>query len=136
MQRRYFLSLAAAPLFADSRATVRGRLTQATSETLLTLDGGRVVKLAGDEATLGVLRDARLKNADFEAAGRFTGPNEFAVDLIHTRSLFAHVKGRKLMVTYWCDICYIRTFTPGVCWCCQEDTALDLREPDAPDPVP
>lgn len=102
----------------------------------MTLDGGRTVRLTGDEATLGVLRDARLKNADFEAAGRFTGANEFAVDLIHTRSLFAYVNGRRLMVTYWCDVCYIRTFTPGVCWCCQEDTALDLREPDAPDPVP
>jgi hypothetical protein len=37
------------------------------------------------------------------------------------------------MVTYWCAVCAIRTFTPGICWCCREETELDLLEPDKVD---
>jgi hypothetical protein len=36
------------------------------------------------------------------------------------------------MVTYWCEVCAIRTYTPGECMCCQENTELDLRDPDLP----
>ena len=25
-------------------------------------------------------------------------------------------------------VCSIRTYTPGICYCCQDETALDLRE--------
>ena len=32
------------------------------------------------------------------------------------------------MVSYWCEVCSIRTFTPGVCMCCQDETAVDLKE--------
>jgi predicted RNA-binding protein with PUA domain len=38
--------------------------------------------------------------------------------------------GRLKMVTYWCDICSIRTYIPGPCMCCQKYTDLDLRMPD------
>jgi hypothetical protein len=34
------------------------------------------------------------------------------------------------VITYWCDVCSIRTYTPGKCWCCQQETTLDLRDPD------
>ncbi|HUS06612.1 MAG TPA: hypothetical protein VMZ52_09965, partial [Bryobacteraceae bacterium] len=94
---------------------------------------GKLTLLSGDEPTLGVLKDARLAGADFEALGHATGAGQFTIDPIHTRALFVHKDGKRLMVTYWCDICYIRTYTPGNCWCCQEDTRLDLRDPDKVD---
>jgi hypothetical protein len=34
------------------------------------------------------------------------------------------------LVSYWCDICTIRSYTPGPCVCCQKDTTLDLIDPD------
>jgi hypothetical protein len=34
------------------------------------------------------------------------------------------------MITYWCDVCSIRAYTPGPCVCCQQETTLDLRDPD------
>ena len=86
------------------------------------------VQLTSDSDTLGVLGDPRLEGTDFEVLGHFTDPTHFDVDKIHTRSLFVHKGGKRFMVTYWCDVCYIRTYTPGKCWCCQKDTDLDLRE--------
>jgi hypothetical protein len=122
---------------ADPQRSVRGKLRQREGHPpSLELADGRLVELSGDEPTVGVLNDPRLKDSDFEAVGRFAGTDKFEIDLIHTRSLFVHRAGQRLMVTYWCDICYIRTYTPGDCWCCQEWTDLDLRDPDAPERVP
>ena len=76
-----------------------------------------------------VLKDPRLAGADFEALGQSSGPSGFRIDPIHTRALYAYRNGARLMVTYWCDVCYIRTYSPGVCWCCQDQTRLDLIDP-------
>lgn len=84
-----------------------------------------MVSLDGDEPTLKVLHDARLKGADVEVLGHYRDPTHFDVDHIHTRSLFVYQGGKRKMVTYWCDVCYIRTYSPGKCWCCQKDTDLD-----------
>ena len=140
MLRRHLLAFVFTPVMFGreaERVLVRGRLTQSGGrEPSLRLADGRVVELTGDDPTKGVLRDERLKDADFEVGGKYRSPGQFEVDPIHTRSLFVHRKGQRLMVTYWCDICYIRTFTPGICWCCQENTTLDLKDPDTPDPKP
>ena len=141
MQRRRFLPLLFTPVvgaWAEGAGKVlRGRLTQRDGQApVLTLPNGQVVGLDGDEPTRGVLKDDRLKDTDFEVRGDFRQPGQFEIQPIHTRSLFVWQKGERLMVTYWCDICYIRTFTPGVCWCCQENTRLDLKDPDTPDPKP
>ena len=133
MDRRGFLAslLAATRAFADGPASLRGRLNVGESPSLTPQGGQPVsqpVSLSGDDATMGVLRDDRLGGADFEALGRMTSPGHFDISKIHTRSLFVHKDGKRLMVTYWCDVCYIRTYTPGKCWCCQKDTDLDLRE--------
>ena len=87
--------------------------------------------LSGDADTLGVLKDERLADTDFEVAGKAVGVGKFAVNPIHTHALFVHQKGKRLMVTYWCDVCAIRTYTPGLCWCCRENTAVDLRDPSS-----
>jgi hypothetical protein len=97
-----------------------GRLKQAS---------GRVTRLRGDEETKLVLDDPRLEGMDFEALGRAKGPEEFEIGPIHERNMWVHRDGKRLMVTYWCPICYIRTYSPGLCMCCREDTKLDLRDP-------
>ena len=119
------VALAAAE--SKPQGSVRGTLHTEADPTIET-SSGRRVKLAGDKDTLGVLRDERLNGADFEALGHALDDDRFDVDRIHTRSLFVHRGGKRLMVTYWCDVCYIRTYTPGICWCCQKYTDLDLRE--------
>ena len=122
MLRRPFLaSLPFAGLAWAASTSLRGKLRSGPKPHL------NGVPLTGDEPTMGVLADGRLENADFEVAGRQLGV-AFEIDRIHTRSLFVHQQGKRLMVTYWCDVCYIRTYTTGKCWCCQKDTELDLRE--------
>lgn len=86
------------------------------------------VRLSGDEPTLGVLNDPRVIGRELELIGQSRGPDALEIDPIHKKALYALKDGKRLFVTYWCDICSIRTYTPGQCWCCQEQTELDLRE--------
>lgn len=113
------------------------------SETLrgkLVLGGGKpaivetaehkLVTLDGDQPTREVLGDRRLNGFEVEAKGRFTAPDRFLIDPIHTHGMLVRQNGNLRMVTYWCDTCSIRSFTPGPCVCCQRETTLDLRDPD------
>ncbi len=111
--------------------SLRGKLTRsADHKPALEVSPGKLIYLEGDEPSTGVLNDKRLLGADFEVIGHFNSPDHFEVDPIHTRSMFVHKGGKRLMITYWCDVCYIRTYTPGTCVCCQKYTDLDLRESD------
>ena len=127
------LCLAAAACLAQSPkpATVRGTLVQRPGQppAVATSDHG-MVSLAGDQPTNGVLTDPRLAGFDLEAKGRFTAPDQFQVDPIHTKAMFIRRNGQLKVITYWCDVCSIRTYTPGPCWCCQKETLLDLRDPE------
>ncbi|MGH9632739.1 MAG: hypothetical protein ACRD7E_30920 [Bryobacteraceae bacterium] len=141
MKRRHFLAsvvltscgfaAAKAEEGGQGNATLRGKLIKDPSgKPAMQLHGGEVVILNGDADTMGVLKDPRLAGSDFEVRGQASGPGQFSIDPIHTRALFTYKDGERLLVTYWCDVCYIRTYTPGTCWCCQRDTALDLVDPD------
>jgi hypothetical protein len=112
--------------FAPSSTTVRGALIDGPA---LRRASGAPVSLHGDEPTMLVLNDKRLTGADFEAAGQFKAPAQFEIDPIHTHALFVYRNSKKLLVSYWCDICYIRTWSPGKCWCCQQETRLDPVDP-------
>jgi hypothetical protein len=129
MKRRHFLLLpAAAAHAAETKAeSLRGRLQVDEPPAILTADGRRVL-VDGDAQVRGALRDKRLAGADFEVVGRFDEAGVFQAAPIHENPLFVHKDGKRLFVTYWCDVCAIRTRTPGICWCCQEETELDLRE--------
>ncbi len=92
---------------------------------------GAPKSLSGDEPTSKILRDARLNGKTLEARGRFVGAGEFRIDPIETRPMVLVEGDRKLRVTYYCDVCSIRTYSPGPCMCCQADTRLDLIDPAA-----
>ncbi|MBI4874745.1 MAG: hypothetical protein HY822_08945 [Acidobacteria bacterium] len=134
MNRRSFfpiLGLAAAAQPPAASQTLRGKLTATgAGQPALEAPGRGLVALEGDQPTLGVVKDPRLAGADFEAAGQFKSDRVFQIGPIHTRSMFLHRDGKRLFITYWCDLCAIRTYTPGICWCCQQDTKLDPLEKD------
>lgn len=113
---------------AESIQILRGKLHPGDSPAISTAADGTAVRLTGDAGTMLVLADQRLKDLDFEVNGEPTGPGALRVGPIHKRSMFVHKGGKRLMITYWCEVCSIRTFTPGVCMCCQDETALDLKE--------
>jgi hypothetical protein len=121
------LMLSVAWCFSESltETTVRGKLTLQDGKPALKGAGAAVI-LSGDEATLGVLNDKRLLGSDIEAAGHYSG-KIFVVNPIHTKALYVYHDGQRHTISYWCKVCSIRTYSPGPCMCCQEDTALDLQ---------
>lgn len=126
-RRSLFVWVAAAmsPLKGAS-ARLRGVLRQ--NSELETPEGKRI-RLEGDTETSAVLRDKRLFGSEVEAVGDQAGEGRFRIEPIHESGLFVFRNGKPLVVTYWCEVCSIRTYSPGICMCCQEETALDLREP-------
>lgn len=132
MERRLFLGLIlASAVRADDRTSIRGTLEPGDTPVLRTT-GGKRIPLEGDAETTGVLKDERLKGADFEAAGEFLDSGRFRVGPIHKKSMWIWKDDQRLMITYWCEVCSIRTYTPGICMCCQEETVVDLRTGDEP----
>lgn len=119
---------------APSPDTLRGKLAihDGAPATVETADH-KIVTLDGDENTLKVLTDQRLNGFQIEAKGKFTAANKFTVGPSYERSLLVRQNGKLKVITYWCDVCNIRDYTPGPCRCCQKETLLDLRDPDAPD---
>ncbi len=113
--------------------SIRGKLTRSPDKQPA-LDPGnhKLIYLKGDHDTMDVLNDERLAGADLEAIGHFTEPDHFTIGPITSKSMFVHKDGKRLMITYWCDVCYIRTYSPGKCVCCQKYTDLDLRDHDEP----
>lgn len=114
--------------FAQSSSALRGKLVQDAGKDPLIDTGLQRVSLEADEDTWKVLRDSRLKGEVVELKGHVDKPGHFVVDGTHTHPVFLIRDGKRLYVTYWCDVCYIRYFVPGNCWCCQKYTDLDPRE--------
>jgi hypothetical protein len=137
MRRRLFLqTLAAGCLSTAARSEtifLRGKLTvpEGRPATLETPDH-KIVTLDGDSVIRKVLGDGRLNGFEIEAKGHLTAPNRFEIDPSHTHSLLVRQNGKLKLISYWCDICSIRAYTPGPCVCCQRDTTLDLMDPDKP----
>lgn len=111
---------------------LRGRLERSGEEAYLLVAEGPRYRLDGDKETRAVLADERVPGLDFEVLGHREGggPN-FVIGPIHTKAMWVHRNGQKFQVTYWCDVCYIRTYSPGICWCCQKYTDLDLRNSES-----
>lgn len=111
--------------------TLTGTLVQhGDAPVVLQTADGAQVKLSGDEGTEKVLHDPRLDKVTLEAHGQLKAPGEFAVGPLYQKNLFVVKDGKRLRITYWCDVCSIRTYSPGVCVCCQKWTDLDLRDPN------
>jgi hypothetical protein len=131
-RRLFLLALPFASAFAKAEApaktSIRGKLTQRDGKPSLELDGNKRITLDGDGPTRGVLNDKRLAGAEMEAIGHFSNPELFIVDPIHTKALYVYKDGKRRTISYWCATCSIRTYSPGPCWCCQEETALDLQD--------
>lgn len=121
-------ALAPAVFPQEPAAALRGVLgSAANGAPAVRLADGKLVYLEGDRETTAVIRDERLHGRDFEAAGSFTGPDRFRIAPRHTRAMWIREGGERLSISYWCGVCSIRTYAPGICMCCQEETELELR---------
>ena len=114
--------------------TLHGKLiVSAGKEPAIELAGHKLVTLDGDDSTRKVMADPRLNGYDVQAKGHYTAPDHFLIDPFYTRGLVARQNGKIKIITYFCDVCNIRAYTPGPCACCQRETTLELRDPDQPE---
>ena len=129
---RCCLSILTLAVLSLHAGTLQGKLSihENAPATIETSDH-KTVALDGDETTRKVLTDHRLDGMTIEAHGHFTSPGRFQVDPSHERSLLVRKDGKLKLITYWCDVCSIRDYTPGPCRCCQKELLLDLIDPDS-----
>lgn len=107
----------------DERVVVRGTLHAVEGEPLvLTADSGEKLELIVDEADpFHTFHDPELAGRTWELEGFRRDGGRFEV-----RRLFTIKDGKRYKVTYYCEICHITSYRPGMCMCCQED--VELRE--------
>jgi hypothetical protein len=116
---------------AEKSETIEGKLiVRGGSLSVLETADHKQIELDGDTETRKVLRDQRLNGMDIHATGHFTAPGKFQLDPQHKRALTVHQHEKEQMITYWCEVCGIRAYSPGPCVCCQAETELQLRDLD------
>lgn len=128
---RFCLCLVAMATLCLGAETVRGKLIVRDGQpTVIETAEKKLVKLEADDHTQRVLNDPRINGFEAQIKGRFATPDRFVVDPPHTHPMLVNKDGHMKLVSYWCDVCTIRSYTPGPCVCCQRDTTLDLIDPD------
>jgi hypothetical protein len=75
--------------------------------------------VTGDDFTKAQMGDSRLNGREIEVGGHFTSATNFEAARLYTLK-----NGKRYEITYWCDVCSIRTHMPGRCMCCQGPTEL------------
>lgn len=123
---------AATPPASQTSETLNGTLSVPNDgpATLQTSDH-RTISLAGDDTTMKVLADPRVNGFHVQVKGHYTSPGKFQIDPSFQHSLLVHKDGKLKLISYYCDVCNIRDYTPGPCRCCQRETTLQLIDPDA-----
>jgi hypothetical protein len=126
----FFFFAAVCLAAAQPQADIRGKLVAREGQPpALEMAGNKLVVLDGEPETMAVLKDARLAGMDLEVLGQFKSADHFAVGPFYTsKSIIVHKDGKKYTISYWCPICSIRSYTPGKCVCCQQETHLDFQE--------
>jgi len=120
--------------FEQTAELLRGKLVQPSEKQPVIETAAHVmVPVDGDEPTGKILRDSRLAGKVFEVKGHKLDSHSFAIDPIETRPMVVLDGAKRFRVTYYCDVCSIRTYSPGPCMCCQAETRLDLIDSAAKD---
>ncbi|MBI3694459.1 MAG: hypothetical protein HY238_06430 [Acidobacteria bacterium] len=110
----------------DEKQVLRGRIHQeAGKPPVIQTAGQKNYTISGDKFTEAQMADPKLNGREIELDGYIAAPGRF-----DALKIFTIKDGKRYTVTYWCDICSIRTHMPGRCMCCQGET--ELQELPAP----
>ncbi len=126
-RRLVILVLAAsAGLFAGKTAssTIQGALVldgDAAAAPLQVRTDAGVVELDVEGDNMHTLQDKELAHRTWEFEGNFLPDGRFEI-----LKMYTIVDGRRMRVTYYCEICHITSYRPGRCMCCQQP--VELRE--------
>ena len=123
-------AFAASPAGAGAPASseIRGKLIQPESGPV-SLDTGSVkIEIRADKDSDSVLHDRRLAPLEIALHGHAIDATHFQLDPFFLKPVYAVKNGKEMLVTYYCDVCSIRYYTPGRCVCCQQETRVDLHD--------
>lgn len=114
------LALAATTTPSEPEVVVHGKIQQEEGKApVVVTDDRKTYLVSGDEFLEAQMKDSRLNGRAVELRGHETGPGKFSAT-----HMFTVKDGKRYDVTYWCDVCSIRTHMPGRCMCCQGPTEL------------
>jgi len=121
------------PAFAGSPAgagssEIRGKLIQPANGPVSLDTGSTRIEIRADKDSDSILHDHRLAKLDIALHGHAIDATHFQLDPFFLKPIYAMKDGKEMLVTYYCDVCSIRYYTPGRCSCCQEETRVDLHD--------
>ena len=104
-----------------------GTVPEAAQRVLaLETDQGQLLPIVEDIRGRAFRKDPRLRKMDVELLVRqYTGSPQLQIIRV-----YAHEKGKKVQVDYWCEICAIAMYELKACDCCQGP--IDLRRRPVP----
>jgi hypothetical protein len=123
-------AFAASPAGASAPASseIRGKLIQPDSGPVSLVTGSTKIEIRADKDSESILRDRRLAPLEIALHGHAVDATHFRLDPFFLKPINAVKDGKEMLVTYYCDVCSIRYYTPGRCVCCQEETRVDLHD--------
>lgn len=113
---------------APASSEIRGKLIQRANGPV-SLDTGSIkIEIRADKDSDSVLHDQRLAPLEIALHGHAIDATHFQLDPFFLKPIYAVKDGKEMLVTYYCDVCSIRYYTPGRCACCQQETRVDLHD--------
>ncbi len=86
-------------------------------------DEGRFYKFLPADPRSEIFSDSRIRTQELEISGWLVGGNRLQIVEIHS------VRDEQLNEVYYrCDVCNIKSYAPGPCWCCGQKFQL-VEEP-------
>lgn len=82
---------------------------------------GRLYKFLPGDAMTAVFTDNRVRQRELQITARFNARDE--LEIIKVQSIKA---GKLYDIFYYCDVCSITAYVPGLCPCCRNE--LEFRE--------
>ena len=83
---------------------------------------GTLYRLSSRDKRVAMLTDVRVRSRELEIEAWQDADGGLAI--VH---LYSVIDGRSHQPHYYCDVCAIKSYAPGLCWCCQEE--FEVREP-------
>lgn len=82
---------------------------------------GKLYKFLPTDTMTPVFTDSRVRERELQITGRLHGADQ--LELIKVQSI---IEGKLYDIYYFCELCNIKAYTPGLCPCCRNE--LEFRE--------
>jgi hypothetical protein len=82
---------------------------------------GKLYRFAPNDVMTPVFTDSRVRQRELQVTARLRGGDQ--LEIIKVQSI---KQGKLYDISYFCEVCTITAFVPGLCPCCRNE--LEFRE--------